>query len=106
MVAYGNDLLSRGHSDVRRVIASGRGTTLRTGVGKRETTIWGDRFQLDVPTSTATLEGAPDRDLLVQRGPDANPRAFSEQKSISIDIDTGDIRDVDQLRFILRGGGK
>lgn len=103
VVVTGHDLLSHESADVRTVVASGLHTTLQAGEGKDMTTIWGDRFELDVASSTATLAGGPNGDLRIRRGTADHPLADSEQSKIVFDLNTGTIHDLEHARVILRG---
>jgi hypothetical protein len=105
VVVHGRDLLARRGLVVERVVASGPRATLETGVGEDVTRVWGARFELDVVTSIATLEGGPDRPLRIQRGPQASPQAVSEQTRVVIDLTTGWLRSWEHPRVILRGAG-
>jgi len=99
----GADLLSRRTAKVERLVASGPDTTLESGEGKDLTTVWGDRFEMDVTTSLATLEAGPSGDLMIQRGPQGGARATLEQTRLVIDMVTGGIRDWASPRVIVPG---
>ena len=79
-------------------------TTLQTGTGRNQTTVWGSRFDLEVGTSLATLTGSAEKDLRVRRGPAEAPVLDSDQTRLVIDLNTGTLEDWEQMRFILRGG--
>lgn len=102
----GRHLLDREDAEVDRIVASGPRTTLRTGAGEGETTVWGHRFDLDVRTSLATLSAAPGQQLTVRRGPEGRDDWMSRQTKIVINLETGMIRDVADGSLIIRGEGR
>lgn len=106
VVVTGSDLLSRRTAEVRSLVASGPRTTLRTGEGDEQTTVWGDRFELDVTTSRATLESGPSGDLKIQLGTMDDERMRLDQTSLVLDIETGEIVDWKNSNVILRGARK
>ncbi len=103
LTVAGNDLLSRAGADVREVEASGPHTVFEVGQAEKRIRIWGDRFRLDVVHSMAILTGEGTRDLAFQRGPDENPSIVSRQRRIVIDLQTGNLKEVDPTEIILRG---
>ncbi len=104
LFVQGANLLSGHGADIRRVVASGPNTHLEMGSGDSLIRLWGQRLDLDVPTSLATLTGTPDRKLRVILGPRDAPRADSEHRKIVVDLKTGRITDMRPVPLILKGG--
>jgi hypothetical protein len=99
---YGSDLLTRSAADLRRIVASGPQTTFQSGEGADQLTIWGERFDLDVPTSIATLTGTPGRDVVVRTGPRDQPEETLEQTRVVVDLAKGFVHEWDHGRIIWR----
>lgn len=106
IVVTGRDLLSQRTAFVERLVASGRKTTLRTGEGSTQTTVWGDRFELDVQTSRATLDAGPSGDLKIQLGTHDDERMRLDQTRLVVDVETGKIIDWDHSKVVFRGAHK
>lgn len=106
VVVTGSDLLSQRAAVVKRLVASGPKTTLRTGEGAEQTTVWGDRFQLDIQTSRATLESGPSGDLKIQLGTQDDERMRLDQTRLELDLETGEIVHWDHSKVVLRGARK
>ena len=103
LVVRGSDLLSGNSADVTTVTASGPDTALKIGAGDSETTVWGERFELEIATSLATLTGTPEHPLEIQRGRADAPQGFSRQNRIVLDLKTGMFRAADQVEIIIPG---
>ena len=99
----GNDLLSGRVADVLTVTASGPNTALQVGTGDDQTTVWGNRFELDIATSLATLTGTAQNPLEIHRGRNDDPQGVSRQNRIVVDLKTGMVVAADQLEVIIRG---
>jgi hypothetical protein len=54
--------------DMRRIVAEGPDTSLRSGSGADLLHVWGHRFDFDVRTKKATLTGLPEQDVVFHHG--------------------------------------
>ena len=106
IVVTGRDLLSQKTAEVNQLIASGPRTTLRTGEGDEQVTVWGDRFILDAATSRATLESGPSGDLKIQLGTTDDERMRLDQQRLVLDIKTRKILDWRHSKVVMRGARK
>jgi hypothetical protein len=83
---------------VDTVIAEGPDTAFASGTGRDRIEMWCQRITVDVAAETATLEGAPGRDVRLRRdGMD------SELTRASFDFRTGAVRNVEAGTFVLPG---
>jgi hypothetical protein len=114
LVVQGRDLLSRhapgakaspggpkgGLRQVERVLAEGPNTTFASGEDERRVEMWCERIEIDVPHGTATLSGAPGRDVRLRRGGEIE----SELLRATFDFRTGAVHDMEAAGIVLRRG--
>jgi hypothetical protein len=110
LVVRGRDLLARepakpkaGARDARRietVTAEGPDTTFAFGVGASRVEMWCERIEIDVAEGTATLSGAPGKDVRLRRGGEIE----SELLRATFDFRTRSVRDMEAAGIVLRKG--